>query len=77
MSDIDKVRQRLLRGEKLHMQFVADRRVWWFDQPHWVVPSKLMDRMLSDPHSPLREAGDSLFGLPRNSQTYLADIDIP
>lgn len=66
---------RIRSGEKLHMQFVSGASVWWFDQPHIVIPNSVVARVLNDPSSPLREAGDSLFGLPLNSQTFWADGD--
>ncbi len=69
----DAVMAALGSGEKLHMQFVNGTSVWWFEQPHTVIPAKVMAQVLANPSSPLREAGDSLFGLPMNSQTYLAN----
>lgn len=65
---------RIQAGEKLHMQFVDGKRIWWFDQPHQVVPDKVISRILSEPSSSLMEAGDSLFGLPLNSQTFVSHM---
>jgi len=62
---------RLERGDKLHMQIVNGRRIWWFESPHENVPDKLVGAALNSGGS-FREAGDSLFGLPLNSQTWLS-----
>jgi len=65
---------RIQAGEKLHMQFVDGKRVWWFDQPHQVVPDKVISKILSEPNPSLKESGDSLFGLPLNSQTFVPHL---
>lgn len=65
--------ERLRAGERLHMQFTGGRSVWWFEQPHQVIPARTVAAVLAAPGSPLREAGDSLFGLPMNSQTWLGE----
>jgi hypothetical protein len=74
MSAVGDVINRIRAGEKLHMQFVDGRSVWWFEQPHEVIANKVIALVLSDPASPLREAGDSLFGLPLNSQTFMSEF---
>lgn len=62
---------RLELGDKLHMQFLNGRMVWWFESPHENVPERLVQSVLNS-GGPIREAGDSLFGLPLNSQTWEA-----
>lgn len=60
---------RLRAGDQIHMQFLDGRRVWWFEEPHENVPDTIMQAVQKD--GGLAEAGDSLFGLPANSQTWL------
>lgn len=74
MRSVNDVIARIRAGERLHMQFADGQSVWWFEQPHEVVPNKVMALVLADPMSPLRDAGDSLFGLPMNSQTFIAEF---
>lgn len=62
---------RLRAGDRLHMQLLDGRRVWWFEAPHQVVPEAAVNAALQS--GELREAGDSLFGLPLNSQTWISD----
>lgn len=59
----------LQSGTPLHMQFVEGRRSWWMETPlqRVEVPDDWAMAMLDV----LVEAGDSLFGLPNNSQTYV------
>jgi hypothetical protein len=64
---------RIRAGDELHMQFTDGRRVWWFEQPHQVIPDKLAMKLIAASDSPIVEAGDSLFGLPLNSQTFLSN----
>lgn len=59
---------RLHAGDKLHLQYLRGRRVWWFENPHQVVSEKEIAAALRD--GAIAEAGDSLFGLPMNSQTF-------
>lgn len=59
---------RLAAGDKLHMQFVDGRQVWWFESPHQVVPEKIIVQLQAA--GDLCELGDSLFGLAGNSQTW-------
>lgn len=76
MADhITKVIDRLRDGHRLHMQFTGGKSIWWFEQPHQVISNKIVAAVLNHPDSPLREAGDSLFGLPLNSQTWLANTE--
>jgi hypothetical protein len=63
---------RIRSGDELHMQFTDGRRVWWFEQPHQVIPDKLAMKLLASADGAIVEAGDSLFGLPLNSQTFLS-----
>lgn len=64
------VADRLAAGDKIHMQLgEAGRRMWWFDSPHAVVSDKTMQAVQRA--GAVVEAGDSLFGLPQNSQTWL------
>lgn len=62
---------RLRAGDKLHLQYVDKRRVWWFEAPHEVVSEKEIAQALNA--GEIGEAGDSLFGLPFNSQTFLIE----
>lgn len=66
----DAVIARLLAGEKLHMQLIDGRREWWFEQPRMEVSDKLVQALRASGDAPIVEAGDSLFGLPDNSQTW-------
>lgn len=61
---------RLRAGDRLHMQLLEGRQIWWFEAPHEVVPEASVKVALQS--GELREAGDSLFGLPLNSQTWIA-----
>lgn len=71
--------ERLRAGDKLHLQFVGGRRVWWFEAPHQAVPEAVVRQALEAGN--VAEAGDSLFGLPLNSQTFLigegASVAVP
>lgn len=62
---------RLAAGDKLHMQLVNGRRVWWFESPHQNIPDREVVAVLQS--GGVGEAGDSLFGLPMNSQTWFAE----
>ncbi len=61
---------RLQAGDKLHMQIADGRRVWWFENPHANVHDTVVSGVLNADRTLLREAGDSLLGLPLNSQTW-------
>jgi len=62
---------RIRAGEPLHMQFVDGAQCWWLENPHTPVPDTVAAELLADGDS-IVEAGDSLFGLPMNSQTFVA-----
>lgn len=72
MMKHEQVIARIRAGDELHMQFTGGHRVWWFEQPHQVIPDKLAMKLLTSADSPIVEAGDRLFGLPLNSQTFLS-----
>lgn len=59
---------RLRNGDALHMQIIAGRRVWWMEAPHLTVPEATVLAAINDGY--VQETGDSLFGLPMNSQTW-------
>lgn len=65
------VLDRLRSGDQLHIQFVDGKRVWWFESPHQNVPDRIAVEAIAA--GGVAEAGDSLFGLPLNSQTFLVD----
>ena len=64
---------RLERGDTLRMELRNGSRLWWFESPLAHVSDKIASALLFGARSPVRimEAGDSLFGLPLNSQTWL------
>lgn len=64
------VLSRLRAGDKLHMQIVDGRREWWFEQPRLDIPDRLVQSLRASGDAPIIEAGDSLFSLPDNSQTW-------
>jgi hypothetical protein len=66
----DAVLSRLRPGERLHQQVVDGRRQWWFDAPFQDVPDAVVASIRASGEFALKEAGDSLFGLPENSQTW-------
>lgn len=66
----DRVLTRLRAGDKLHMQLVDGRREWWFERPRMDVSDKLVQALRASGEAPIVEGGDSLFGLPDNSQTW-------
>lgn len=59
---------RIRAGDRLHQQFADGKRVWWFENPHASVADSIVLAMIEA--GDLDEAGDSLFGLPLNSQTF-------
>ena len=65
--------ERLKRGERLHMQLLDGKREWWFEAPLARVSDAKVAGLLFGhaPSARVMEAGDSLFGLPMNSQTWL------
>lgn len=62
------VRSRLDAGDRLHMQLVEGRRIWWFEEPYQSVPGQIIAELEAD--GQLVECGDSLFGLAGNSQSW-------
>lgn len=67
------VEDRLLRGDRLRMGFTHRGRMWWFENPYQIVSDQRVTRLRAQGSNiPLIEGGDSLFGLPGNSQTWLA-----
>ncbi|MES0168185.1 hypothetical protein NKJ87_19720 [Mesorhizobium sp. M0027] len=73
---IETVLGRLRAGERLHQQIVDGRRQWWFDEPFQDVPDAVVVAIRAGGEFALKEAGDSLFGLPENSQTWEIDMAI-
>ena len=71
MATRDRIVRRIQAGDKLHMQLSDGKRAWWFESPYQRVADRVITKLLSDPASPIREAGDSLFGEPLSSQTFL------
>jgi hypothetical protein len=64
---------RLRAGEKLHQQIVDGRRQWWFDDPFQDVADAVVTSIRSSGEFALVEVGDSLFGLPENSQSWIGE----
>lgn len=69
----DQALLRLQRGERLHMELRDGARQWWFENPYALVSDTVIGALVFGHGAPaqLFEAGDSLFGLPMNSQTWL------
>ena len=66
---------RLERGDALRMELGdGGARLYWFEAPLAYVSEQVVDAIAGGPvpRARLVEALDSLFGLPLNSQTYLA-----
>ncbi|MGX9145867.1 hypothetical protein [Mesorhizobium sp. 128a] len=59
---------RLRAGDKLHMQLIEGRRVWWFEDPWEQIPDGVADRLKAA--GEIVELGDSLFALANNSQSW-------
>ena len=68
------VEARLARGDRLRMELRAGQRQWWFEDPYAIVSDRTIAKLLAADASLARviEAGDSLFGLPMNSQTWIS-----
>ncbi len=64
----DVVIARLTAGDKLHMQLVDGRRIWWFENPRAEVADAVATKLQES--GELSELGDSLFGLAGNSQSW-------
>ena len=64
---------RISRGDVIRMELRNGVRLWWFESPLAYVSDKIMSAVLFGhaPSARIMEAGDSLFGLPLNSQTWL------
>ncbi len=62
-------KDRLERGDVLHMQIRDGRREWWFECPY----QQVKDRDVWDFRLQRRlvECGDSLFGMRNNSQSWM------
>jgi len=73
---VDHVRQRILRGDIVRIGFAGGDRVWWLDDPYEPVDDAVMQQaMLGHNGGPLLdEAGDSLFGMEGNSQTWRCSL---
>lgn len=69
----DQVKVRLAHGDRLYMELRGGSRLWWFENPLAHVSDKTLSGLLfgHEPVARVMEAGDSLFGLPMNSQTWL------
>lgn len=64
---------RLLRGDVLHMELVDGARQWWFERPFEVVEDVVIQSLVAGTMAVrLVEAGDCLFGMSSNSQTWKA-----
>lgn len=61
---------RLRRGHILHMQIGSDGRVWWFENPHAIVPDEIAQRLTATNY--VEDAGDALFPAHGASQSYIA-----
>lgn len=69
----DQASGRLQRGDRLHMELREGTRQWWFESPYALVSENVVGSLVFGHGASVRmiEAGDSLFGLPMNSQTWL------
>lgn len=65
---------RLLLGDLLHMEVIEGEKLWWFEGPYQVVDDGVVQELAFSfaPLVRLVEAGDSLFRLKGNSQTWRA-----
>lgn len=73
MTDIHALAlERLGKGDQLRMQRTPSGRVWWFEAPRLQVPDHIATAVIAAADAPVSEAGDSLFGLPFNSQTWIS-----
>ncbi|GLK86715.1 hypothetical protein [Ancylobacter defluvii] len=67
----DTAEDRIEAGEPVHMEFTAEGRRWWLNDPYQEVERAVVRRL----GNRLVEAGDSLFGWPGFSQTWRAARD--
>lgn len=65
--------ERLAKGDNLHLGFSSGQRRWWFEGPYQVIPEHVVHAAVRDGAVAVIEAGDSLFGLKGNSQTWLVE----
>lgn len=76
--DVEALRQ-LFRagGVVVRMGFAGGVRVWWIERPYVEIDDDTMRaaRLGHNGQSLLVEAGDSLFGWPGNSQTWVPMFD--
>lgn len=65
---------RLLLGDPIHMEMKEGVRLWWFEGPYQIVLDEDVQKIAFSfaPLVRLVEAGDSLFRMPGNSQTWRA-----
>lgn len=72
--DVDRIRDRIRRGDVLHMGFAGGMRVWWFEHPYEEIADTTMQTAARGHNGDmlLVEAFDSLFRWPGNSQTWLS-----
>lgn len=69
MKLLDRVIKRLRMGDAAYMMFNEHGyKVWWFECPRLDFDDGTMERARQQ--VPVKERGDSLFGLPDNSQTW-------
>lgn len=58
-------------GAVIHMQIIDGARIYWMESPDLSIPEKEIEQAFGAGSGvQLVESGDSLFGLPRNSQTF-------
>jgi hypothetical protein len=65
--------ERLAKGDHLRLGFSNGQRRWWFEGPYQVIPEHVVHAAVRDGTVAVIEAGDSLFGLQGNSQTWLVE----
>ncbi|RWB67604.1 hypothetical protein [Mesorhizobium sp.] len=65
--------ERLQKGDHVHLGFAKGERRWWFESPYQVIPEHVFYAAVRDGAVAVIEAGDSLFGLKGNSQTWLVE----
>lgn len=70
---IEAVIKRLAAGDHLHLGFAKGKRLWWFEGPYQIVSEHVVHSAVREGSVAVIEAGDSLFGLKGNSQTWLVE----
>lgn len=73
---VEAVIDRLSRGDHLHLGFIAGGRRWWFEAPYQVISEHAVHAAIRAGSVAVIEAGDSLFGLKGNSQTWMVEASI-